>query len=156
MHLTALSRHTSIEEQILYPWAREYIDQSDDEVLEALEEHHVVKWLLWELEDLARRRAVRRQGDGDDGERPSPREGGGERPLPDLRDVATRTELLELGDASVAKKRAPTRAAPTRCRHAAGQRHDGSDRVGARPRTRWSCLSRGWRRSASHKWMRTR
>ena len=52
--IVELSRHASIEEQILYPWAREYIDESDDEVLEALEEHHVVKWLLWELEDLPR------------------------------------------------------------------------------------------------------
>ena len=50
--IAELSRHASIEEQILYPWAREYIEGSDDDVLEAIEEHHVVKWLLWELEDL--------------------------------------------------------------------------------------------------------
>src|SRR5690349_3179434 len=40
--IEALSRHASIEERVLYPWAREYIEDEDDTVLEALEEHHVV------------------------------------------------------------------------------------------------------------------
>jgi hypothetical protein len=112
--ITELSRHAVIEEQILYPWAREYIDQSDDEVLEAIEEHHVVKWLLWELEDLSptderfdakvtvMMEAVRHHMEEEEGEL-----------LSDLRDVATRAELLDLGDGlQQAKRRAPTRPHP--------------------------------------------
>jgi hemerythrin superfamily protein len=112
--IAELSRHASIEEQILYPWAREHIDQADDEVLEALEEHHVVKWLLWELEDLSPGderfdakvtvmiENVRHHVTEEENELFS-----------DLRDVATRTELLDLADAlSAAKKRAPTRPHP--------------------------------------------
>jgi hemerythrin-like domain-containing protein len=112
--IVELSRHAAIEEQILYPWAREYVDQSDDKVLEAIEEHHVVKWLLWELEDLSptherfdakvavMTEAVRHHIEEEESELFS-----------DLRDVATRTELLDLGDAlAEAKKRAPTRPHP--------------------------------------------
>jgi hemerythrin-like domain-containing protein len=109
-----LSRHASIEEQILYPWAREYIEDEDDKVLEALEEHHVAKWLLWELEDLdptderfdakvtVLMENVRHHVKEEESELFS-----------DLRDVGTRAELLELGDAlRAAKKRAPTRPHP--------------------------------------------
>jgi hemerythrin-like domain-containing protein len=112
--IVALSRHASIEEQLIYPWAREYIEQEDDQVLEALEEHHVVKWLLWELEDLdpgderfdakvtVMMESVRHHVKEEESELFS-----------DLRDVATRAELLELGDAlRAAKKRAPTRPHP--------------------------------------------
>ena len=49
--IAALSQHAAIEEQVLYPWAREYIVDADH-VLEAIEEHHVVKWLLSEIETL--------------------------------------------------------------------------------------------------------
>ncbi len=112
--IAELSRHASIEEQILYPWAREYIEDADDEVLEALEEHHVVKWLLWELEDLApgderfdakvtvMMENVRHHVKEEESELFS-----------DLRDVGTRAELLDLGDALLAaKRRAPTRPHP--------------------------------------------
>ena len=112
--IAELSRHASIEEQILYPWAREYILGADDEVLEALEEHHVVKWLLWELEDLdpgderfdakvtVMMENVRHHVKEEESELFS-----------DLRDVATRAELLELGEELLAaKKRAPTRPHP--------------------------------------------
>jgi hemerythrin-like domain-containing protein len=47
-----LSIHAAIEEGIFYPAARaEAVDTTDD-VLEALEEHHVVKWVLSELQGL--------------------------------------------------------------------------------------------------------
>ena len=109
-----LSRHASIEERVLYPWMREYVDQSDDMVLEALEEHHVVKWLLWEREDLdptderfdakvtvlienVRHHVKEEESDL----------------FSDLRDVATRAELADLGDAlRTAKRGAPTRPHP--------------------------------------------
>lgn len=47
--IDALSRHAAIEEQFFYPAIREGSRQSEDSALEALEEHHVVKWLLFEL-----------------------------------------------------------------------------------------------------------
>ena len=112
--IVELSRHASIEEQVLYPWAREYIEGADDEVLEALEEHHVVKWLLWELEDLspADERFDAKVTVMIENVRHHVKEE--ERDLfPDLRDVATRAELLELGDAlRAAKRHAPTRPHP--------------------------------------------
>jgi hemerythrin-like domain-containing protein len=47
-----LSVHSAIEEQIFYPTARETVERADDEVLESLEEHHIVKWTLSELEGM--------------------------------------------------------------------------------------------------------
>jgi len=47
-----LAVHAVIEEQVLYPAVRSKAEELEDTVLEALEEHHVVKWLLKELEDL--------------------------------------------------------------------------------------------------------
>jgi hemerythrin superfamily protein len=47
-----LAIHAVIEEQVLYPAVRRKAEDLEDTVLEALEEHHVVKWLLKELEDL--------------------------------------------------------------------------------------------------------
>ena len=41
--IEALSRHAAIEEQVFYP---------QPDVLEALEEHHIVKWTLSELKDM--------------------------------------------------------------------------------------------------------
>jgi hemerythrin superfamily protein len=49
----ALSIHASIEEQFLYPTARELSEKLDDQVLEALEEHHVAKATLAELEKMS-------------------------------------------------------------------------------------------------------
>ena len=46
------SRHAAIEEQLLYPNVRAKVPGADAEVLESLEEHHVVKWLLAELESI--------------------------------------------------------------------------------------------------------
>ena len=50
--IEALSKHAAIEEQLLYPWARDYIEDVDDDVFEAYEEHRIVKWLLRELEHM--------------------------------------------------------------------------------------------------------
>lgn len=48
-----LSIHASIEEQFLYPAARELSEKLDDQVLEALEEHHVAKATLAELDRMS-------------------------------------------------------------------------------------------------------
>ncbi|MEA2825769.1 MAG: hypothetical protein QOG43_208 [Actinomycetota bacterium] len=47
-----LSVHAFIEEQIFYPAVRKEMPDAEDDILEALEEHHVVKWLLSELDGL--------------------------------------------------------------------------------------------------------
>lgn len=112
--IAALSRHASIEEQVLYPWAREHIEDEDDQVLEALEEHHVVKWLLWELEDLdpADERFDAKVTVMAENVRHHVKEEEQEL-FSDLRDVATRTELLELGEAlRAARRTAPSRPHP--------------------------------------------
>jgi hemerythrin superfamily protein len=44
-----LVQHSAIEEQVFYPAARRGVPSSTDDVLESLEEHHIVKWLLSEL-----------------------------------------------------------------------------------------------------------
>src|SRR5688500_20140472 len=47
-----LSVHSSVEEQLLYPLLRDRLED-DFPILEALEEHHVAKVTLSELEKLA-------------------------------------------------------------------------------------------------------
>ena len=47
-----LSIHAAIEEQVFYPVVRATVPDTEDIALESLEEHHIVKWLLSELEDL--------------------------------------------------------------------------------------------------------
>jgi hemerythrin superfamily protein len=52
-----LAVHAAIEEQLFYPAARlkakrSQMEEADDQVLEALEEHHVAKWLLSEIDKL--------------------------------------------------------------------------------------------------------
>ena len=50
-----LSIHAAIEEMVLYPAIREAAENGDVDkmVLESLEEHHLVKWVLWELERMS-------------------------------------------------------------------------------------------------------
>jgi hemerythrin-like domain-containing protein len=50
--IEALSVHAAIEEQVFYPVARAAVDGVEDIVLESLEEHHIVKWTLSELDGL--------------------------------------------------------------------------------------------------------
>jgi hemerythrin superfamily protein len=47
-----LSVHAAIEEMLFYPAVRDRAPKAEDMVLEALEEHHVVKWVASELEDM--------------------------------------------------------------------------------------------------------
>ncbi len=47
-----LAVHAAIEEQVFYPAVRESLPDIEDTVLEGLEEHHIVKWTLSELEDM--------------------------------------------------------------------------------------------------------
>ncbi len=47
-----LSLHAAIEEQIFYPSIRHEVPCTEDEVLESLEEHHIVKWVLSELDGM--------------------------------------------------------------------------------------------------------
>jgi hemerythrin superfamily protein len=48
-----LSAHAAIEEQVFYPAVRTQLPDIEDDVLEGLEEHHVVKWTLDELKALS-------------------------------------------------------------------------------------------------------
>jgi hemerythrin superfamily protein len=47
-----LTTHAYIEETIFYPAARAAVPQTEDHVLESVEEHHVVMWMLSELSKL--------------------------------------------------------------------------------------------------------
>jgi hemerythrin superfamily protein len=52
-----LAVHSAVEEQLFYPAVRlaaeqEEHEEADEQVLEALEEHHVAKWLLAEIEKM--------------------------------------------------------------------------------------------------------
>ena len=47
-----LSIHAAIEEQVFYPEIRRLVPDEQDDILESLEEHHIVKWVLSELEGL--------------------------------------------------------------------------------------------------------
>ena len=51
--IEALSKHAAIEEQVLYPAVRALVEgEQDDLILEALEEHHIVKLTFRELESM--------------------------------------------------------------------------------------------------------
>lgn len=47
-----LSIHAAVEEQLFYPVTRATVPAVEDQALESLEEHHIVKWALSELEDM--------------------------------------------------------------------------------------------------------
>lgn len=47
-----LSKHAAVEEQLFYPVVRATVPNTDDLALESLEEHHIVKWVLSELEGM--------------------------------------------------------------------------------------------------------
>ncbi|MFE6222485.1 MULTISPECIES: hemerythrin domain-containing protein [unclassified Streptomyces] len=47
-----LTAHTWIEEQVFYPAAREAAPDTKDHVLESVEEHHAVLWMMSELDGL--------------------------------------------------------------------------------------------------------
>jgi len=112
--IEALSVHAAIEEQVLYPALRDRLADDEGQILEALEEHHVVKWTLSELEgmnpDHERFDAkftvlvenVRHHVKEEESEL-----------FPKVRSAFTRTELADLGEALAdAKATAPTKPHP--------------------------------------------
>lgn len=50
--ITELSQHAHIEEEVFYPATRREVETAEDTVLESLEEHHIVKWTLSELDKM--------------------------------------------------------------------------------------------------------
>lgn len=109
-----LSVHAAIEEMVFYPAVRDRVPKAEDTVLESLEEHHIVKWVLSELDDMKpdheRFKAkmtvlmenVRHHVEEEESEL-----------FPEVRSVIKRKELGELGDAmEKAKKGAPTKPHP--------------------------------------------
>lgn len=109
-----LSIHAAVEEQVFYPAVREAVPDAEDHVLEALEEHHVVKWVASELDgmspDAERFRAkmtvliesVRHHVEEEEGQL-----------FPQVRQALGRKALGEIGGAlEAAKKVAPSRPHP--------------------------------------------
>ena len=50
--LHEMTTHAFIEETVFYPAARAEVPETDEHVLESVEEHHVVAWLCSELKNL--------------------------------------------------------------------------------------------------------
>jgi hemerythrin superfamily protein len=109
-----LAVHAAIEEVALYPYVKGVSSDLTDDVLESLEEHHVVKWLLSEIEGMDPKderfdakvtvliENVRHHVKEEEQEM-----------FPRLRQELSRTQLQELGDAlASAKKVAPTHPHP--------------------------------------------
>jgi hemerythrin superfamily protein len=109
-----LSVHAAIEEMLFYPVTRATVPDIEDVVLESLEEHHIVKWVLDELEHLdptdERYRAkvtvlienVRHHVEEEESDY-----------FPKVREQLGRNALNDLGDAMVeAKATAPTHPHP--------------------------------------------
>ena len=109
-----LSVHAAIEEQVFYPVARATVPGTEDIALESLEEHHIVKWLLSELDELEPTHErfdakvtvlmenVRHHVEEEESDF-----------FPKVRNELGRSALTELGEAMVeAKKTAPTHPHP--------------------------------------------
>ena len=109
-----LAIHAAVEELVFYPVVRAMSDDLEKEVLEALEEHNVAKWVLSELDGLPTeherfdakamvlienvRHHVKEEERG---------------LFPQVRKAADRETLVELGQAlETAKKTAPTHPHP--------------------------------------------
>ena len=110
-----LAVHAAIEEQVFYPAVREAVPETEDTVLEGLEEHHIVKWTLAELDEMTPDQerfdakvtvlieSVRHHVEEEEGEL-----------FPEVRKALGRKRLGEIGDRlEEAKKTAPTRPRPT-------------------------------------------
>jgi hemerythrin superfamily protein len=109
-----LAVHAAIEEVAFYPFIKRVSPDLTDDVLESLEEHHVVKWLLSELEDMSPKderfdakvavliENVRHHVAEEEREM-----------FPRVRKLLSRSDLQDLGEALAnAKKVAPTRPHP--------------------------------------------
>jgi hemerythrin superfamily protein len=110
-----LSVHAAIEEEAFYPQVRERIQRSEDEVLESLEEHHLVKLTLAELEgmDPKDERFVAKVTVMMENVRHHAKEEEEKQLFPQVRKAFTPAELREMGrQLQEAKKTAPTRPHP--------------------------------------------
>src|SRR5262245_20038823 len=110
----ALSVHAAIEEQLFYPVVRATVPGTEDMALESLEEHHIVKWVLAELEhmDPGDERFDAKVTVLIENVRHHVREEEQEL-FPRVRDELGRDALSHLGDAMVeARKTAPTHPHP--------------------------------------------
>ena len=120
----ALSKHAAVEEMVFYPEIRERLPDVRDDVLEALEEHHVVKWTLSELESMNSddERYTAKVTVLTESVRHHVKEE--ERELfPKVRKALSRTDLADIGEQLVAaKKIAPLASTPEEPRHAPRQR----------------------------------
>jgi len=109
-----LSKHAAIEEQVFYPAVRKEVEEVADTVLEGMEEHHIVKWTLSELENLPADHerfepkvtvlieSVRHHVEEEEGEM-----------FPEVRKALGRKRLGEIGDQMESLKGiAPTRPHP--------------------------------------------
>ncbi len=109
-----LSVHLAIEEQVFYPVARAAVGDTEDIVLESLEEHHVIKWLLSELADMdpKHERFTAKTTVLMENVRHHVKEEETDF-FPKVRQQLDRSELADLGQALAdAKKTAPTRPHP--------------------------------------------
>ena len=109
-----LSIHAAVEEQVFYPVARATVPGAEDITLESLEEHHIVKWLLSELDGLdpASERFNAKVTVLIENVRHHVKEEETEF-FPKVRNALGRTELADLGRAiEEAKKSAPTHPHP--------------------------------------------
>jgi len=109
-----LSRHAGIEETVFYPAVRAEVSGATSDVLEALEEHHLVKLALRELEDLdpADERFDAKMTVLMENVRHHVKEEEQEL-FPTVRERLGRSRLRELGDElRAAKPRVPTRPHP--------------------------------------------
>jgi hemerythrin-like domain-containing protein len=109
-----LSIHAAVEEQLFYPVTRATVPKTEDIVLESLEEHHIVKWVLSELDGMSPEderfdakvtvliENVRHHVKEEENDY-----------FPMVRDELGRTALNDLGEAmAAAKKVAPTHPTP--------------------------------------------
>jgi hemerythrin superfamily protein len=109
-----LSVHAAIEEQVFYPAVREDVPDTEDTVLEGLEEHHIVKWTLSELKDMdpeherfepkvtVLMESVRHHVEEEESEL-----------FPEVRKALGRKRLGQIGESlELARKRAPTKPRP--------------------------------------------
>jgi hemerythrin superfamily protein len=109
-----LSIHAAIEEKVFYPAVREAVPKLEDDILESLEEHHVLKWTLEELSAIDDERydakvtvmmeQVRHHVEEEETDW-----------FPKVRDKMERAQLQDLGDKlAKAKRSAPRTPEPDR------------------------------------------